>query len=113
MQSPLYAQMSRRLASTRLGARRTIGRAGLLLRRFAPEGRGFHRPLASMQAPCFRRTSGAGLRDARQVFETVDLFVAPSRSIATEFVRLGLDPRRVEVSDYGFPVRRRTRGPAA
>ncbi|HTH00149.1 MAG TPA: glycosyltransferase family 4 protein [Vicinamibacterales bacterium] len=43
---------------------------------------------------------------ARQVFESIDLFVAPSRSMAEEFCRLGLSADRVEVSDYGFPPSR-------
>jgi glycosyltransferase involved in cell wall biosynthesis len=43
---------------------------------------------------------------ARQVLETVDLFVAPSRSMAEEFCKLGLARDRVEVSDYGFPPSR-------
>ena len=39
---------------------------------------------------------------ARQVFDTVDLFVSPSHSVADEFARLGLDSARLEVADYGF-----------
>jgi glycosyltransferase involved in cell wall biosynthesis len=39
---------------------------------------------------------------ARQVFESIDLFVAPSRSIGEEFCRLGVPHDRVHVSDYGF-----------
>jgi glycosyltransferase involved in cell wall biosynthesis len=43
------------------------------------------------------------LAQARRVFEQVTLFVAPSRSIADEFIALGLDRSRVRVSDNGFP----------
>jgi glycosyltransferase involved in cell wall biosynthesis len=43
------------------------------------------------------------LSSARTVFDQVDLFVAPSRSLAREFVALGLDSSKVRVSDYGFP----------
>ncbi|HSC29937.1 MAG TPA: glycosyltransferase [Vicinamibacterales bacterium] len=39
---------------------------------------------------------------ARAVFDTIDLFVAPSPFLAREFVRLGLPPDRLRVSDYGF-----------
>lgn len=39
---------------------------------------------------------------ARQVFESIDVFVAPSRFIADEFCALGIARGRVEVSDYGF-----------
>ncbi len=48
------------------------------------------------------------LAQARRVFEEVTLFVAPSRSIADEFIALGLDRSRVRVSDYGFPRMTRT-----
>jgi glycosyltransferase involved in cell wall biosynthesis len=37
------------------------------------------------------------------VVDEVDLFIAPSRSLAEEFVTLGLDSSKVRVSDYGFP----------
>ena len=49
---------------------------------------------------------------ARQVFESIDLFVAPSRSLAEEYCKLGLAPDRVQVSDYGFrpPSRYRAAG---
>ena len=36
------------------------------------------------------------------MFETVDLFVAPSAALRTSLVALGLRPDRIEVSDYGF-----------
>jgi glycosyltransferase involved in cell wall biosynthesis len=40
---------------------------------------------------------------ARHVFDTVDLFVAPSEYLAREYVRLGLKPDRIRVSRLGFP----------
>ncbi len=49
---------------------------------------------------------------ARHTFDTIDLFVAPSQSIADEFVRFGLDPRRIHVSDYGFVPMRGSSGPS-
>ena len=39
---------------------------------------------------------------ARRLFDEIDLFVAPSPSIAEEFERLGLDRDRIRISDYGF-----------
>jgi glycosyltransferase involved in cell wall biosynthesis len=42
------------------------------------------------------------LAAARRVFDDIDLFVAPSASIAGEFERLGLPPQKITVSDYGF-----------
>jgi glycosyltransferase involved in cell wall biosynthesis len=40
---------------------------------------------------------------ARRVFDSVDLFVAPSPSLARDFVRFGLPAERLRVSDYGMP----------
>jgi glycosyltransferase involved in cell wall biosynthesis len=42
------------------------------------------------------------LAAARRLFDQIDLFVAPSASIAREFQRLGLDESKIRVSDYGF-----------
>jgi glycosyltransferase involved in cell wall biosynthesis len=50
---------------------------------------------------------------ARALFDDVALFVAPSPSIAREFVGLGVEPSKVRVSDYGFvPAPRVERPPA-
>jgi len=43
------------------------------------------------------------LARARSVFDAVDLFVAPSPALATEYRRLGLPAAKLCVSDYGFP----------
>jgi glycosyltransferase involved in cell wall biosynthesis len=45
----------------------------------------------------------ARLNAARAVFDQVDLFVAPSQSLADEFATLGFDASKIRVSDYGFP----------
>ena len=44
----------------------------------------------------------ARLAAAREGIESVDLFLAPSRSIAAEFIKLGIAPSKIKVSDYGF-----------
>jgi glycosyltransferase involved in cell wall biosynthesis len=41
---------------------------------------------------------------AMQVFENIDLCIAPSAALATEYARLGVAADRIRVSDYGFPV---------
>ena len=47
------------------------------------------------------------LMAAREVFQQVDTFVAPSPSIASEFEKLGVERSKIRVSDYGFvPLRR-------
>src|SRR5688572_18676751 len=42
------------------------------------------------------------LAQARRLFDLVDLFVAPSPSIGSQFAALGVDPGKIRVSDYGF-----------
>src|SRR5947207_12826741 len=50
------------------------------------------------------------LAAARRVFDEVDLFVAPSPSIAGEFRRLGVEAAKIRISDYGFvPLLRNAR----
>jgi len=50
------------------------------------------------------------LNAARGVFGQVDLFVAPSASVAAEFRQCGVPESRIRVSDYGFvPLRRQAR----
>ncbi len=52
------------------------------------------------------------LEAARRVFDDVDLFVAPSPSIASEFERLGIERSKIRVSNYGFvPMHRRPSNP--
>jgi len=67
--------------------------------------------IAQSAASAARRLNGVAvtpadietrLEAARRVFESVDLFVAPSQSVAGEFVRLGIEPSKMHVSDYGF-----------
>jgi glycosyltransferase involved in cell wall biosynthesis len=95
---------SRQLAAgrvTRGVAGRALGAAGLLVHRLAPTlatsaARALDGP--KVNAGDIRRR----LAYARHVLESVDLVVAPSASMADEFVRLGAAPDRMEVSDYGF-----------
>jgi glycosyltransferase involved in cell wall biosynthesis len=86
---------------TRLGLGTALVRASRLLRRTAPALAD-----AATRAVDVGGVDAAGIRRrlayARHVFDTIDLFVAPSPSVGSEFVRLGIDPRRIEVSDYGF-----------
>jgi GT2 family glycosyltransferase/glycosyltransferase involved in cell wall biosynthesis len=49
------------------------------------------------------------LEAARRVFEQVDLFIAPSPNLATEFQRLGIPAGKLRVRDYGFPPLRTAR----
>jgi GT2 family glycosyltransferase/glycosyltransferase involved in cell wall biosynthesis len=44
----------------------------------------------------------ARLDQVRRVFDDVDVFIAPSPHLATEYRRLGLPDDKLRVSDYGF-----------
>jgi len=108
-QSPLSSQMGAARLTGGL-ASAAIARAGRVLFQLAP----------SLSATLIKPLNASGiaagdvrkrLAAARQVFESIDLCVAPSRSVADEFCRLGFSRDRLHVSDYGFrgstePVRR-------
>lgn len=108
-ESPYGAQVSfgRLAAATR--APRLMRRAAAAMSHRLPwlAGR-FMR--AAGRAPFFtmtKRDIDKRLAAARSVFEEVDLFVAPSPSIAAEFQRLGINASKIRISDYGFvPVLR-------
>jgi glycosyltransferase involved in cell wall biosynthesis len=61
-----------------------------------------HAPGASLRVS--RADIEKRLEAAREVFNNVDLFVAPSSSIASEFAVLGLERAKIRVLDYGFPA---------
>lgn len=62
----------------------------------------FRRKVLSRAQPVAAADIEARLADLRQVFEAVQLFVAPSLSIADAHERLGLHRSKLLVSDYGF-----------
>lgn len=98
--SPFSAQLSVGRLRRRPVARQVLNVAGALRRRLPLAT---DRVLASLPAG---RNSRADMQRrlayARHVFEQIDRFVSPSVSLAQEYIRLGLDARRIEVSDYGF-----------
>lgn len=117
-ESPFHGQISFGRVATATRAPLVMQRAAVrLLRRF-PRLASWIRSAAG-QAPLFTVTKqdlDRRLADARRVFDDVDLFVAPSPSIASEFERLGIRAVKMRVSDYGFvpllrPPRSVTRGP--
>ena len=108
-ESPFFAQMS-------LGTIGAVTRASRLMHGVAV---GISRRVPVLAARLARaagrvRVMSVTERDidermasARAVFDQIDLFVAPSGSIASEFQRLGVDRSKIRVSDYGFvPLRR-------
>lgn len=98
-QSPFYAQMAARgVVSSPLG-------------RFASVAAGIARRRAPWLLSAADRLPGPPvtandvrerLARARNLLETVDLFVAPSRALGEEYLRLGVPRDRLVVSDYGF-----------
>ena len=101
-ESPFYAQLS-------VGAIASAAPGGLVQRVAGLARRAFP-VLVSRAATAARRLPmvevtpplmDARLVRAKQTFEDIDEFVAPSKSIAEEFVRLGVDATRLEVSGYG------------
>jgi len=105
--SPFHRQISfGRLAGARPVPRLVRSAAAALSRRLPGLVGRFVR--AAGLLPMTKRDIDERLAAARTVFDEVDLFVAPSPSIAAEFQRLGLDGSKIRVSDYGFvPVLRR------
>jgi glycosyltransferase involved in cell wall biosynthesis len=104
-ESPFFGQMGFSSIAgdglTRSGARRL----GLAVQRAWPGlARGMATAAAKAAAPGVSPADIAGrLTAARRVFDDVDVFVAPSRSMADEFERLGVPSSKVRISDYGFP----------
>ena len=93
-----------------VASRLSRGPAGGLIRRVAPLARRLLPVVTDAAArrlpmlPATPQQIAARLTRGREVFTDIDLFVSPSRAMAVEYERLGMDPRRLEVSDYGFPV---------
>ena len=112
-QSPVYAHVSLGRLAAATHAPGPIGRAATTTARRLPGlasllGRAARRVAA---VPLTRSDIDARLAAARRVFDEVDLFVAPSPSVAAEFQRLGLDAAKIRVSDYGFvPLVRPSQG---
>jgi glycosyltransferase involved in cell wall biosynthesis len=81
-----------------------LGRAALTVRRRYPAMAG---GLQRLRKATSRRSVSPSeiegrLAAARHVFDDVDLFVAPSRFMASEFERFGVAAAKIKVSDYGF-----------
>jgi glycosyltransferase involved in cell wall biosynthesis len=115
-QSPFYTQMAVGPAAAAVASSGLLKRLAGAAQRLSP---GLVQTAARAagevrRIPIVEADIAARLAHARRLFDQVDLFVAPSPSIAEEFTKLGLDPKRIKVSDYGFrpvPRRPRTRRP--
>jgi glycosyltransferase involved in cell wall biosynthesis len=100
-ESPLHAHIAfgKLAAATRAPGR--MHRAAVALRRWFP-GLASQAARAMPTVTTTKREVEERLAAARRVFNAIDLFVAPSPSIADEFQRLGVDAAKIRISDYGF-----------
>jgi glycosyltransferase involved in cell wall biosynthesis len=109
--SPLRAQMAMAGVSR--------GPAGGLIRRAASTTRRLLPALTDAaarrlpMAPVTPQQMAGRFARGKQVFDEIDLFVSPSAALAVEYERLGLDPQRITVSDYGFSTAARVERHAA
>lgn len=103
-ESPFYAQTSFGAVAAATRAPGVIRRAALdMWRRLPTVAAGLARAARHAAiVPVTERDIGERLAAARQVFDAIDLFVAPSRSLAAEFQQLGVDASKIRVSDLGF-----------
>ena len=103
-ESPFYQQVSfgRLAAATRAPGR--LQQVALAMARWFPGLAGRFARAVRRARPLTIATQDIDERwaAAQRVFEEVDLFVAPSPSIAAEFQRLGIAVSKIRISDYGF-----------
>ena len=102
--STLFVQAAFARAAALTGRPKLLTEAGRAVARRAPRlmARAAEVVSRSGVLPVTAGDVEARLSAARAVFEDVDLFVAPSSSIAAEFRALGISASKVRVSDYGF-----------
>jgi glycosyltransferase involved in cell wall biosynthesis len=102
--STFFVQAAFARAAALSGRPRLLTRAGRVLARRAPRlmARAATAVSRSGVLPVKGTDIAARLAAAREVFRDVDLFVAPSASIAAEYRVLGIDGSKIRVSDYGF-----------
>ena len=116
--SPFRAQMSvAALGRTAGRGGALVGRAARWFVRRAPGAAAFvRREVQARTQPVPAGEVQARLDALGHVFDAVQLFVAPSKSVADEHERMGLHRSKLLVSDYGFvhaPVRRAARADPA
>ncbi len=102
--SPLHAQMAVGALNRTVGlGGRRLGRAARWAARQAPGAAAlFSRHVLPRSQPVTGGEITERLTGLREVFDAVQLFVAPSASVADAHAALGLDRARLVVSDYGF-----------
>jgi glycosyltransferase involved in cell wall biosynthesis len=99
-ESPFHAQLGAGRMQRRAGMVPLLRWAAIMARHLPRVSRGMADGLSSGR-PCAGQMQRR-LAYSRHVFEYLHRCVAPSQALADEYVRLGLDRDRIEVSDYGF-----------
>jgi glycosyltransferase involved in cell wall biosynthesis len=97
-ESPHHAHMSFGNLAAATRAPGLMHRAALAMRRRFPEFTA-QAARAMRTVTITKRAMDERLAAARRVFDEVDLFVAPSPSMAEEFLRLGVDAAKLRISD--------------
>jgi glycosyltransferase involved in cell wall biosynthesis len=102
--SPYHAQLAVGAMSRAAGRGGPgVGRTAKWLAAHAPGAAAlFRRQVLARTQPLAAADIQARLDHLRHVFESVQLFVAPSKSVADAHERLGLHRSKLLVSDYGF-----------
>jgi glycosyltransferase involved in cell wall biosynthesis len=102
--SPFHAQMSVAALGNKVGfGGAMVGRAARWFVRRAPAAAALvRREVQARTLPIPAGEVQARLDALREVFDAVQLFVAPSKAVADEHERLGLHRSKLLVSDYGF-----------
>lgn len=114
-QSPFHAQMAFGALSSRPGLAGPAASLGRSLRQRFPGSVAWgERALGAVMGSGVSPSDiTRRLKAVQQVFEAVELFVAPSKALGEEYIRLGIPEKKLRVSDYGFvPLQRAIRAPA-
>lgn len=102
-ESPFRAQMTCGAAAAATHAPGVVRRAALtFVRRFPGAAHLMIAAATRATASVSPADIDARLAAARAACDSVDVFIAPSRSIAEAFVEFGVPHNRIRVSDYGF-----------
>jgi glycosyltransferase involved in cell wall biosynthesis len=102
-ESAVYEQVSFARLARATGAPALLRRVAVAAARRAPSMTARARRAARRLSIAVDRADiEARLEHARRACDCVDLFVAPSPSIAAEFERFGVPAAKIRVADYGF-----------
>ncbi len=111
-QSPFFAQIGFAAMTSAAPRPGIVFRAARTVAQLVPgvTARVLRRAQQALPFALTRQDVDERLDQARTVFADVDRWIAPSPAIGDEYMRLGIEPSKIHVSDYGFvPLLRSTR----